>query len=123
MSFPVYLLRLGKSWQVIFPENKSDIGHTDFWEKTVSKIVAEHYHIPHTELVNLPYCQRRARVVASKIYTGSRNLKPELQTVILIALRKRKLQFLYDEHEKRLREDVMQFRRLTRRYRPKSTST
>ena len=66
MVFPVYFLRLGKDWQVVFPKDKPDIGHTDFWEETVSRIVADHYKIPRPKLVNLPYCQPRARIVGNR---------------------------------------------------------
>src|SRR3974377_1350073 len=72
MDYPVYLLRRGKQWHVVFPENRSDIGHTDFWEQTVSHIVAEHFKIPQQKLCNLPYCERRGRIVDNTIYYGGR---------------------------------------------------
>jgi hypothetical protein len=115
-TFPIYLLRLGDEWKVVFPMAKADIGHTDFWEHTVSRIVAEHYQIPQFELLNLPYGQRRARVVGDKVFYGE-SPEPALLQVIRKVLGNEHLVFCHDEHEKRLREDVRQFRRLLRRYR------
>jgi hypothetical protein len=57
-TYPIYLLQLGDTFQVVFPEGKEDIGHSDFWESIVSQIVAKHYNISQAKLANLPYCQR-----------------------------------------------------------------
>lgn len=114
-SFPLYLLKLG-DWQVVFPDDRADIGHTDFWEQTVSQIVARHYHIPQRRLANLPYCQRRARVVGSTVYYGGKH-DAALLKVIRKTLGDASLIFAHDDHERRLREDVLEFRRLVRRHR------
>ena len=116
MSFPVYLLWIGAEWQIVFPEDKTDIGHTDFWEQKVSYIVAQHFHIPQKKLANLPYSQRRARIVGDKIYYGERH-DPELLGVIRKAIGDEQLIFAYDDHEKRLRADMMEYRKLVRCYR------
>ena len=121
-TFPVYLLQLGEEWKVVFPENRRDIGHTEFWERTVSHIVALHFGIHQTKLANLPYCQRRARIVGNKVYYGETH-KPELLDFIRDAVGNEELVFCHDDHEKRLREDLLQFRKLAARYRPKSTIT
>jgi hypothetical protein len=115
-TFPIYLLRLGDEWTVVLPVAKAHIGHADFWEHTVSRMVAEHYQIPQFELLNLPYCQRRARVVGEKVFYGER---PDLALLQIIRkiLGNDNLVFCHDEHEKRLREVVREFRRLLRRYR------
>jgi hypothetical protein len=115
MDFPVYLLRLGEKWQVVVPNELVDLGHTDFWEQTVSHVVADYYKIPQAKLANLPYCQRRARVVGDKIYFGGRP-EPELLHAIRAKTGNLKLDFIFDEHEKRLREDVLELRRLIRRH-------
>ncbi len=120
--FPVYLLKLDEAFQVVFPEGKEDIGHSDFWEKTVSGIVSQHFKIPQARLANLPYCQRRARVVGDRCYYGEEGT-PELLALVRQAVGNRKLAFVHDDHEKRLREDVMEFRKLVKRHRPKSTMT
>jgi hypothetical protein len=112
-SFPLYLLRFGKKWKVIFPEDRDDVGHTDFWERTVSYLVAQHYGIPVAKLGNLPYCQRRARVVGNRVYYGGKP-DPELLEVIRREVGNNKLTFCHDDHEKRLKEDVLKFRRLVR---------
>lgn len=45
-SFPVYLLKLGGETGGVFPDDRRDIGHTEFWENTVSHIVATFFKIP-----------------------------------------------------------------------------
>jgi len=47
---------------------------------------------------------------------------PALLSKIREAVGNDKLVFAFDDHEKRLPEDVRAFRRLIRRYRPKSTT-
>lgn len=113
-SFPIYLLRLGPSYQVVYPEDRADIGHADFWEQTVSHLVAEFYGIPQQDLANLPYSQRRARIVRNIIYYGG---KPHLSLLQMVrnALGNDQLIFVHDDHEKRLREDVREFHKLLRR--------
>jgi hypothetical protein len=115
-TFPIYLLRLGDEWKIIFPAAKADIGHTDLWEQTGSRVVSEHYRIPQTELLNLPYCQRHARIVGNKVYYGESQDAGVLQ-LIRSVLDNDDLEFCHDEHERRLREDVREFRKLLRRYR------
>jgi len=114
MVFPVYLLRHGREWQVVFPEDRSDIGHTDFWEQTVSHIVAKQFRIPQPMLANMPYCERRARIVGDKVYYGGRP-DPDLLAAIRNATGNEELVLCFDEHERRLREDVLELRRLVRR--------
>jgi hypothetical protein len=118
-SFPIYILKLGDETKVVFPEDRKDIGHTDFWEEKVAKIVVAYHKIPLKKLIDLPYCQRRARVVGTKVYYGERP-DPVLLNAIRLALGDDRLVFAFDEHEKRLRDDVLEFRRLVRRARPKN---
>jgi hypothetical protein len=121
-TYPVYLLQLGDTIQVVFPEDKSDIGHADFWEQKVSLLVAKQYSVPQAKLANLPYCQRRARIVDDKCYYGE-TPDPTLLEQIRQAVGDMQLSFVHDDHERRLKEDVLGFHRLVRRYRPKSTTT
>jgi len=114
--FPIYLLRFGKNWTVVFPDERADIGHTDFWEQTVSHIVAKHYRIPQKNLLNLPYCQRRARVIGNNVFYGGKH-DPALLQSIRKALGDNSLVLAQDDHEKRLRADVLEFRRLVLRHR------
>jgi hypothetical protein len=120
--FPVYFLQLGDEWQILLPEDRADLGHTDFWERTVSKVVGSHYGIPQSRLANLPYCMRRGRVVGNTVYYGEKP-DPELLRALRKTLANAKLVFVHDDHERRLREDAVQFRKLVNRYRPKSTIT
>jgi len=114
-TYPLYLLRFEGKWQVIFPETKEDIGHTDFWEQTVSFLVAQHYKIPQKKLANLPYCQRRARIAGDIIWYGGKS-DADLLKAIRKALGNKKLEFQYDDHERRLKEDVSGFKRLVAHY-------
>lgn len=113
MSFPLYLLKLGDSWKIVFPDAKEDIGHSDFWEQVVSHIVARHSNLPQGKLVNLPYCQRRARIVGNRVFYGEK-LDPLLLDLIREAVGNKDLTFYHDDHEKRLRHDVRAFRRLVK---------
>ena len=114
-TFPIYLLELGDSLVVCHPEDQTDIDHSTFWETTASRLVAEHYKIPQRLLLNLPYCQRRARVVGNRVYFGER---PDATLLHLIrkALGNSKLAFVHDDHEKRLPYDVSEFRKLMDRF-------
>jgi hypothetical protein len=115
-SYPVYILRLGDKTVIVAPQyRQQDVGHTEFWESTVARIVARHFRIPVEKLLNLPYCQSRARVVGNTVYFGGRH-DPNLLEQIRAALGNPDLSFAYDNHERRLREDVHQFRRLVKRY-------
>ena len=112
-SFPIYILRLGLTTEIVFPENREDFTHPDFWEQTVCYLVARHFGIPPRRLTNLPYCQRRARIVGDKVYYGEPH-DPQLLGLIRKALKNSNLSFVYDVHEKRLREDVRLFQKACR---------
>ena len=114
-SYPLYILRLGSELRVVFPEGKQDIRHTEFWEQTVSRIVASYYGIPQRQFVDLPYCERRARVVGHHVWYGEDH-DPVLLELIRKAVGDEALVFCHDEHEKRLKDDVKQFKRLVRKY-------
>jgi len=79
-------------------------------------MVARHFGLPPRKLANLPYCQRRARIVGNKVYYGETH-DPALLGLICEALGNSELVFCYDDHEKRLRGDVRQFIKLARRQR------
>ncbi len=107
-SYPIYIL---DNDQIVFPSEKNDIGHCEFWETIVHKIVAELFHVSAKELFNLPYCQRRARIYKGKVYYGE-TFDRKLLTKIKKAVNE-KLDFAYDEHEARLEYDVILFSRIT----------
>ena len=122
VSYPLYLLQLGDELIVCFPEPLADLDHSEFWEATASHLVAKHYKVPQRLLINLPYCQRRARVVGKTVYYGE---QPDARLLRLIrkALGNNKLVFAHDDHEKRLRYDVSKFNRLVACHRPKSAES
>lgn len=105
MSYPIYVLDLGgDDYAIVLPEDKVDIDHTDFWEATVARIVARHFHLPVEELLNLPYCQRRARINDKIVYYGERPTKKLLRQIEK-AVGETGLEWGYDDHEKRLEYD------------------
>ncbi len=111
--FPIYIIHLGPNIQIVFPDNSEDLTHPDFWEQTVCHLVARHFGIPPQRLANLPYCQRRARIVGNKVYYGEAH-DPALLRLICEALGNPEFVFCDDDHEKRLEHDVRQFDRLAR---------
>lgn len=112
-TFPIYLLQFGDETRVVFPYDREDIGHTEFWETTVSHVLADYFKLPQTAVRDLPYSQRRARVVGNTVYYGEEPV-PALLKAIRQALGNDRLVFCHDDHEKRLRDDVLRFRRLLR---------
>jgi hypothetical protein len=101
-SYPIYILDLGgKDYSIVFPEGKVDLDHSAFWEQVVARIVARHFHLPLEELVNMPYCQRRARINGKIVYYGEKTTK-KLLKLIEKAVGETGLRFGYDDHEKRL---------------------
>jgi len=109
MSFPIYILDLGGGEDaIVFPERKADLDHCAFWEATVARLVARHFRLPLEALVNLPYCQRRARINSEIIYYGEKTTKKLLRTIEK-AVGATGLRFVYDNHEKRLEYDVQKF--------------
>ena len=112
-SFPIYILKLGDRFRIVLPDNREDLGHPDFWEQSVSLLVARHFGISPKRLANLPYCQRRARIAGNRVYYGEKP-DPELLHLIREALGNPELAFCYDEHEKRIRYEVRHFKRLAR---------
>lgn len=115
MSFPVYILDLSGNDRVVFPEDQRDLNHSDFWTSIVAKIVADHFRFPVKRLLNLPYCQRRARIVVRDdeafAYYGERQTK-KLLKLITKSVGLLELQWRFDEHEQRLDFDVAEFERL-----------
>lgn len=109
MSFPIYILDLGgEEDAIVFPDGKLDVDHCAFWEATVARIVAKHFHLPVEELLNLPYSQRRARISGKVVYYGEKPLR-KLLRLIEKAVAVTGLRFVYDDHEKRLEYECQEF--------------
>lgn len=109
MTYPIYILDLGGAENVIvFPDGKADLDHCDFWEATVARIVARHFRLPFDGLVNLPYCQRRARISGNVVYYGEKTSK-RLLRLIEKAVGETGLRFVYEIHEARLEYDVQEY--------------
>jgi hypothetical protein len=106
-TYPIYILPDG----IVYPADKSDISHVEFWEESVARIVANLYDLPLYSILNIPYALRRARVVDDIVYYGEEQSEELLQR-IRKALDNDNLHFAYDDHEKRLAVDVAQLRGL-----------
>jgi hypothetical protein len=108
-SYPIYILDLGGAdYSIVFPEGKVDLDHSAFWEQVVARIVARHFHLTLEELVNMPYCQRRARINGKIVYYGEKTTK-KLLKLIEKAVGETGLEWRYDLHEARLEFDVQAF--------------
>ena len=114
-SFPIYILDLSGDDFVAYPDGRVDLPHSDFWKSTVALIVAAHFQLPVKCLLNLPYCQRRARIVVrddeAVAYYGERQSK-KLLKAISRSVELPNLEWRSDEHEQRLEFDVAEFERL-----------
>ena len=102
-GFPLYILDDDTLIIVV-----SDTSHCDFWESTVAAVVAEKHELPLPAILNLPYCQRRARIVGNRLYCGE-EVSPALLRSIEAATG-RTLKLIYDEHETRCLISVAEFR-------------
>ena len=113
-NYPIYILDLTGKDLVVFPQDKADISHSDYWEQKVVAIIANYFGISDKRLMNIPYCQRRARISSngSVFYGEEQNQK--LLRQISKATGETNLHWVYDEHESRLPFDVMEFKRLIR---------
>jgi len=101
ISYPIYIL---DDDTIVF--TKEDLNHVDFWNQKVAKKVSELYNIPVHRLLNIPYCQRRARIVGNILFCGE-ELSIDLINKIKTVLNKRVLKVVYDQHETVLPYDVM----------------
>jgi len=118
-SFPIYILELDGETEIVFPTGKKDLMHVTFWRHVVAKKVANKLKIPLEDLLNLPYCQRRARICGDRVYFGE--CHEYTQTGLLKLIRKirkavgdKKLGFVHEEHESRSEFDVAEFKALSR---------
>ena len=111
-TFPVYILEFDGENQIVFPDDRSDIPHTQFWENVVAPVAARKFRVSVAELCNLPYCQRRARIVvtddAAIAYYGEKQ-SAELLRQLAVATGLPNLKWRHDEHECRLDLDVAEF--------------
>jgi hypothetical protein len=106
-GFPLYILDDDTLIVVV-----SDMSHCDFWESTVAAIVTEKHGLRLSVLLNLPYCQRRARIVGNRLYCGE-EVSPALLRSIEAATG-RTLKLIYDEHETRCPVSVAEFTSLVK---------
>ena len=111
-TYPIYILDLSGTDRVVYPDDKQDISHTEFWEQTVAAIVAEYFRISLGPLKDLSYCQRRARIASNgAVYYGEPPNDALLRT-IEAAVGQTGLTWVDDDHEKRLEMDVFEFQQL-----------
>ncbi len=111
-TYPIYILDLHGEELVVFPRDKADIPHSEFWEPTVAPLLAKHFSIPLKPLLNLPYCQRRARISSKGLVFYGERPNKKLLRAISKATGEVDLQWAFDDHEARLPFDVQEFKRL-----------
>jgi hypothetical protein len=108
-GFPIYILDDGS---ILFI--KKDLSHSKFWRNQIAAVVAKKFSVPLAEILNLPYCQRRARIVENKLYCGEKLSKKLIKKIeIAVGI---KLKHFYDEHETRCPINLGQFRALKTPY-------
>ena len=104
-GFPVYLLDDGS---VFFA--REDLGHTEFWEREVALEASRRLGVPLDGILDLPYCQRRGRVVGGVLYCGEGLSLIELRSVERsVGMR---LRVVHDDHETRCVLSLGEFRAL-----------
>jgi len=104
-GFPLYILDDDTLVFVV-----ADMSHGELWETSVAGFVASERAVPLFAILNLPYCQRRARIVGDRLYCGE-HLSPTLLKSIEAATG-RELRLAYDEHETRCPISVAEFKSL-----------
>jgi len=93
-GFPLYILD-DETIIYIF----ADWDHSKLWRNFVCKEVSVKYGISFVELFNMPYCQRRGRVVGKNLFCGEKITKK-----LFLRIKKilgMDLVLCYDEHETR----------------------
>ena len=106
-GFPLYILDDDALVVVV-----SHMSHCDFWESTTAAIVAAKHGLRLSVLLNLPYCQRRARIVGNRLYCGEEVSRALLRSIE--AATGRTLKLIYDEHETRCPISVAEFTSLVK---------
>ena len=105
-SYPIYIIEFKpQKFVIVFQNEKQDIQHTEFWEQTVARVTADYLGAPRSELLNLPYCQRRARIINQRVFYGE-DQTTDLLDQIMTAVDESGLVWRFDEHEARLPMDV-----------------
>lgn len=118
LSYPVYLIKRNSGkWEVITSPLNKDIKHTTLWELIVARIVAKDNDLEYADIKNLPYCQKRARVVKVidgycgkiKVYCGEKLTKEQM-----FVMKKSigECVYIHDEHECTSQYDVEVFNNL-----------
>lgn len=93
-GFPIYIL---DDDTILF--EKAELDHYDYWCDTVCPIVAKKYGIQPRKIQNMPYCQRRARIIGDILYYGE-EMSDELFAKIEETVGM-KLKLGHDDHETR----------------------
>ena len=109
-NYPIYILDFDD--MVVFPQEKIDLPHSEFWKKNIAPFIADRFRIPIQPLLNLPYCQRRARISSKGLVFYGEKQSQKLLRTISKATGESDLRWVYDEHEARLSFDVMEYRKL-----------
>lgn len=104
-GFPVYIL---DDNSILYEVSSKT--HPEFWEATVAQVVSDKFHVSKSAIANLPYCQRRGRVVGSTFYCGEKIGKKLFNKISKAVGIRFTLRF--DEHETRCPLELAEFRGL-----------
>jgi len=108
-GFPIYILDDDSIFFI-----KKDIDHSEFWQNQIAAIVSKKFSVSFAEILNLPYCQKRGRIVGNKLYCGERLSKKIIKKIEdIVGL---KLKYYYDEHETRCKISMSQYAALKTPY-------
>lgn len=104
-SYPFYVIKRKSKWSVVASPLNRDITHPCLWKILVARMVAVENGVGYREIIELPYCQHRGRIVGNRIYIGT---VPEEITALLC---RKFIGFavIYDEHENITEYDLTSF--------------
>lgn len=128
---PFYWTYLRPTWRLIGRPTASEgdnLGHPDFWEFKVARVIARHYEIADqgdlASLLMLPYSMPRGRV-ARQLDTGNwavyvgKDLPASLDTparrdeiLRMFGVAALPVEFIHDEHETMQSEDSLRLRNI-----------
>jgi hypothetical protein len=138
VCFPFYIISVNDKWTIMYPADKADIGHPEYFKNVVSEVLSDDRGIPYSKIKDLCYSQIRGRYATKRdskrlspsqirrykrknvpipsgdtIYIGE-NLDDNKFIVDLLNSEFPGVEIKYDDHHKRQEDDVDRFNSLSR---------
>jgi hypothetical protein len=120
VCFPFYIISVNDKWTIMYPADKADIGHPEYFKNVVSEVLSDDRGIPYSKIKDLCYSQirryKRKNVPipsGDTIYIGE-NLDDNKFIVDLLNSEFPGVEIKYDDHHKRQEDDVDRFNSLSR---------